>query len=72
MEGSDPNAPSDPAWSTERSQNGSAATEHRIQPVLTRGQRWLAGATAGAVLLSGLNALVQVWRVATEWSMRHW
>ena len=33
-----------------------------LSSCLTRGQRWLACATAVAVLLSGLNASVQVWK----------
>ena len=33
---------------------------------LTRGQRWLAGSTAVAVLLSGLNASVQVLKVVLD------
>ncbi len=36
------------------------------QSCLTRGQRWLAGATAVAVLLSGLNASVQVLKAALD------
>ena len=35
-------------------------------PCLEHGQRWLAWATAVAVLLSGLNASVQVWKVMAE------
>lgn len=37
--------------------------EGRCSACLTWGQRVLAYATAAAVLLSGLNAFVQVWRV---------
>lgn len=36
------------------------------QSCLTRGQRWLAGATAVAVLLSGLNASVQVLKAVLD------
>jgi len=36
------------------------------QSCLTRGQRWLAGATAAAVLLSGLNASVQVLKAVLD------
>ena len=36
------------------------------QSCLTRGQRWLAGATALAVLLSGLNASVQVLKAVLD------
>lgn len=36
------------------------------QSCLTRGQRWLTGATAAAVLLSGLNASVQVVKAALD------
>ncbi len=42
------------------------ASGHSRQPCLTRGQRWLAGATAVAVLLSGLNASVQVWKAVHD------
>ncbi len=41
-------------------------TQQRCQPTLTWRQRLLAGATATAILLSGLNALVQVWKVVVE------
>lgn len=36
------------------------------QSCLTRGQRWLAGATAVAILLSGLNASVQVLKAVLD------
>ena len=42
------------------------ASGHSPQLGLTRGQRWLAGATATAVLLSGLNASVQVWKAVHD------
>lgn len=45
------------------------ATDAGGQPrpsCLTRGQRWLAGATAVAVLLSGLNASVQVLKAVLD------
>ncbi len=40
--------------------------DQRSQSCLVQNQRWLAWATAIAVLLSGLNASVQVWKVAAE------
>ena len=51
--------------------NPQPATDAGGQPrqsCLTRGQRWLAGATAVAVLLSGLNASVQVLKAVLD----HW
>jgi hypothetical protein len=36
-----------------------------------RRQQWLAGAMTAAVLVSGLNALVQVGRVALEYGCQH-
>jgi len=49
--------------------NAQPAKEVNAQPrqsCLTRSQRWLAGATAAAVLLSGLNASVQVVKAALD------
>jgi len=49
--------------------NPQPATDAGGQPRqsrLTRGQRWLAGATAVAVLLSGLNASVQVLKAVLD------
>ncbi len=49
--------------------NPQPATDAGGQPrlsCLTRGQRWLAGATAVAVLLSGLNASVQVLKAVLD------
>ena len=46
-----------------------SAMDVRAQPrqsCVSRGQRWLAGATAAAVLLSGLNASVQVVKAALD------
>ena len=51
------------------SANAQPAMDVNAQPrrsCLTRGQRWLAGATAAAVLLSGLNASVQVVKAALD------
>ncbi len=42
----------------------------RRQPASTGAQRVLAGAIAAAILLSGLNALVQVGKVALEYLSR--
>ncbi len=42
------------------------ASGHSRQSGLTRRQRWLAGAMAVAVLLSGLNASVQVWKAVHD------
>ncbi len=48
-------------------------SEHRLpQPCLEHGQRWLARATAVAVLLSGLNASVQVWKAGVEHHGQQW
>lgn len=41
-------------------------TQQRCQPGVTWRQRLLAGATATAILLSGLNAFVQVLKVVVE------
>lgn len=71
MQRPDPTNNHDQAWATAESNYGSDAAKHHALPGLTRGQRWLAGATAGAVLLSGLNALVQVWKVLLEYVLRH-
>ena len=51
------------------SANAQPAMDVNAQPrrsCLTRGQRWLAGATAAAVLLSGLNASVQVLKAVLD------
>ena len=44
----------------------SADARHGARLGLTRGQRLLATATAAAILVSGLNGLVQVVRVLVE------
>ena len=43
-----------------------ADARHASRLGLTRGQRLLAAATAAAILVSGLNGLVQVVRVLAE------
>lgn len=48
------------------SQPSSSAAGQGHRPLLTRGQRLLAGATAVAILMSGLNAFVQVGKTAVE------
>ncbi len=57
---------SEQAWVDAEAKSDSEYPEQEPLPVLTRGQRWLAYATAAAVLLSGLNALVQVCRLIIE------
>lgn len=46
-----------------------ADAQHGSRLGLTRGQRVLATATAAAILLSGVNALVQVMRVLVEYCL---
>ncbi len=72
MKNPDPTVTSEQAWPTEQAGPGPAATERHTRPALTWGQRWLVRATASAVLLSGLNALLQVWKVIIECCIRHW
>lgn len=67
MDKSDATADHARAQATESSQPCGRAADHRPRLSLTRRQRLLAGATAIAVLLSGLNALVQVGKVAVEY-----
>ncbi len=62
---------SEQAWVDTESKSESEHPEQEPLPVMTRGQRWLAYATATAVLLSGLNAVVQVWRALAEVFTRH-
>jgi hypothetical protein len=71
MDHSEPTASGDRAWAPESSRSAPSHAERHAQPGLTRAQRWLAWATAIAVLMSGLNALVQVGRVASEYFARH-
>jgi len=66
MEISDTTADSDRAWTAAEPQSEPGLAKRRRPSCLTRGQRWLAGATAAAVLLSGLNATVQIWKVVAE------
>lgn len=47
-------------------QPAAVATPHESRLSLTRGQRLLAGATAAAVLASGVNALVQLAKVLIQ------
>lgn len=54
---------SKPCAAVARAEGGAASGTHLD---LTRVQRVLAAATAAAILLSGLNALVQVMRVVVE------
>ncbi len=46
-----------------------ADAQHGSRLGLTRGQRVLAATTAAAILLSGVNALVQVMRVLVEYCL---
>jgi len=74
MDHSEPTAGGNRAWAPEdgdmsRCEAGDA--ERPVELGLTRAQRLLAWATAIAVLMSGLNAMVQVWRVAIEYFARH-
>jgi len=74
MDHSEPTAGDDQAWAPEaRDVSGCEAgnAERPVELGLTRAQRLLAWATASAVLMSGLNAMVQVWRVAIEYFARH-
>ncbi len=60
----------DPAPSVSRTctapARASADMQHGNRLDLTRGQRVLATATAAAVIVSGINGLVQVMRVLVE------
>lgn len=66
MDHSHTTASPDRAWAAPEPQPAAERDDLRRVSCLTRGQRWLAGATAIAVLLSGLNASLQVWKVLAE------
>lgn len=63
------NRPAPRSWAAPEVQSGSDRVGQRLS-ALTRAQRVLARATAAAILLSGLNALVQVGKVALEYLSR--
>ena len=68
-----PDATTDPGPVRVRAKRTVRHLEHRLsQPCLEHGQRWLAWATAIAVLLSGLNASVQVWKAGVEHRGQQW
>ncbi len=71
MNRSETNASGDRAWTETEGKPDAEPAGQRPQSVLTRGERWLACATAAAVLLSGLNALLQVWKALLEYCVRH-
>jgi hypothetical protein len=71
MDRSETTADGDRDWKNAEAQSDPGPPEQRPQPMLSRGERWLACATAAAVLVSGVNALVQVWKVLIEYIVRH-
>lgn len=71
MHTTDPTASHNQGWIKAKSNCRPEGERRHADISLTRGQRWLACATAIAVLLSGLNALVQVWKVLIEYHAHH-
>ncbi len=72
MNGSDPiHIAVDPRPARASSWPEARTAEPPSRTGLTWGQKWLAAATAPAVLVSGLNALVQITRTLIECWGRH-